>query len=321
MILFGGAAVAWPLTGRAQQPAGVARIGILSDTGASATYAEPPFVQRLRDLGWVEGQNFVIERRYAEKNRYEILPSLAAALVRLQPDVIVAIGTAAARAAKGATQTIPIVFTRSADPVGLGLVPSLARPGGNVTGLSIQGFEINGKRLQLLSMAVPDARRVGALWNPSDPIATRNLREIEGAARSLNLELVPVSATGPVDFEPAFRAMVEQRAGALIWVPSIVFGEHYRELADLAIKAQLPAMVDVRETVEAGGLMSYSSSGPDMYRHAATYVDKILKGAKPADLPVEQPTKFELVINLKTAKALGLTIPHTLLARADEVIE
>ena len=294
MALLGGAAVAWPLAGRAQQPAAVARIGILSDEGASATYAEPPFAQGLRDLGYVEGQNIVIERRYAkEKERYEILPSLAAELVSLRPEVIVAIGTAAARAAKDATPTIPIVFTRSADPVGLGLVPSLARPGGNVTGLSIQGFEINGKRLQLLSMAVPDARRVGALWNPSDPIATRNLREIEGAARSLNLELVPVSATGPVDFEPAFRAMVEQRAGALIWVPSIVFGEHYRELADLAIKAQLPAMVDVRETVEAGGLMSYSSSGPDMYRHAATYVDKILKDARPADLPVEQPTKFD----------------------------
>jgi len=193
MILLGGAAVAWPLAGRTQQPAGVARIGILSDEGASATYAEPPFAQGLRDLGYLEGQNIVIERRYAREKRYEILPSLAAELVRLQPDVIVAIGTAAARAAKGATQTIPIVFARSADPVGLGLVASLARPGGNVTGVSIQVTDIMGKRLQLLSTAVPDAKRVGALWNPSDPAAAAQFRPVEEAARSLNLELVPAA--------------------------------------------------------------------------------------------------------------------------------
>ena len=322
MILLGGAAVAWPLAGRAQQAAKVARIGILSDSAFS--WIEPTnFAQGLGDLGYVEGQNLVIERRYApQTKRYEILPSLAAELVRLRPDVILADGTPAARAAKEATQTIPIVFVRSADPVGFGLVPSLARPGGNITGLSLQSLDFMAKRLELLTITVPEANRIGVLWVPSDPFSTTaQLRGIEEAARSLHVELALHSVNGPVDFEPAFRAMVEQRAGALIWVPSIVFGEHYRELADLAIKAQLPAMVDVRETVEAGGLMSYSSSGPDMYRHAATYVDKILKGAKPADLPVEQPTKFELVINLKTAKALGLTIPHTLLARADEVIE
>jgi putative ABC transport system substrate-binding protein len=321
MILLGGAAVAWSLSAGAQQPAGVVRIGILSDTASPPTPFEPPFVQGLRDLGWVEGQNFVIERRYAETRKYEILPSLAAELVRLQPDVILAIGTTAARAAKDATETIPIVFARSADPVGFGLVASLARPGGNATGVSIQAIEINGKRLQLLSMAVPDARRVGALWNPSDPVATPSLKEIEEAARSLNLELVPVSATRPDDFEPAIRAMVEQRAGALILVPGILFGEHYKELADLAVNVRLPTMLETRASVEMGGLMSYYPSFPDMYRRAAAYVDKILKGAKPADLPVEQPTKFELVINLKTAKALGLTIPYTLLARADEVIE
>jgi putative tryptophan/tyrosine transport system substrate-binding protein len=322
MILLGGAAIVWPLVGRAQQPAGVVRVGILSDTASPPTPFEPPFLQGLRDLGWVEGQNFVIERRYAaETTRYEILPSLAAELVSLKPDLIVAIGSAAAGAAKSATQTIPIVFARSADPVGFGLVSSLARPGENVTGVSIQAVDILGKRLQLLSMAVPDAKRVGVLWNPTDPFATPNLREIEEAARSLNLELVPASATGLDDFEPAIRAMVAQRAGALFLVPGILLSDHYKELADLAVKARLPTMLETRASVEMGGLMSYYPSFPDMYRRAAAYVEKILKGAKPADLPVEQPTKFELVINLKTAKALGMTIPPLLLARADEVIE
>ena len=323
MILLGAAIVAWPLAGGAQQPAGVARIGILSDIPSMAHAApfEPPLTQGLQDLGWVEGRNLVIERRYAEKNRYEILPSLAAELVRLQPDVIVAIGTAAARAAKGATQTIPIVFARAGDPVGWGLVSSLARPLGNLTGVSIQVTDLIPKRVELLSTAVPDAKRLGALWNPADPTAAPNLREVEGAARSLNLELVPARVSGPDDFEPALRTLVEQRAGALIVVPGILFNEYTRELADLTVKFRLPTMFDTRPQVEMGGLMSYDKSSPAMYRRAAAYVDKILKGAKPADLPVEQPTKFELVINLKAAKALGLTIPYTLLVRADEVIE
>jgi putative ABC transport system substrate-binding protein len=275
----------------------------------------------LRDLGYAEGRNFIIERRYAREKRYEILPNLAAELVALQPDVIIAIGTAAARAAKDATQTIPIVFTRSADPVGFGLVASLARPGGNVTGLSIQAVDLMTKRLELLTIAVPQGNRIGVLWIPSDSTATAQLRGIEEAARSLNLELVPVSVSGPDDFEPAIRAMVEQRAGALILVPAILFGEHYRELAELAVKAQLPTMFETRASVVMGGIMSYFPSFPDMYRRAAAYVDKILRGAKPADLPVEQPTKFELVINMKTANAIGLTIPPSILARADEVIE
>jgi len=321
MILLGGAAVAWPLAGRAQQPAGVARIGILSDTASPPTPFEPMIAQGLRDLGWVEGRNLVIERRYAREKRYEILPSLAAELVGLQPDVIVAIGTAAARAAKGATQTIPIVFARSADPAGLGLVASLARPGGNVTGVSIQVTDIMAKRLQLLSIAVPEASRVGALWNPTDPTAAAQFRPVEGAARSLNLELVPAEVRAPDDFEPALRAIVEQRAGALILVPGILFGEHYKELVDLTLKARLPTMFEDKVQVEMGGLMSYATSFDDMYRRAAAYVDKILKGAKPADLPVEQPTKFELAINLKTARELGVTIPPSILARADEVIE
>ena len=189
-----------------------------------------------------------------------------------------------------------------------------------MTGVSIQTTEINGKRLQLLSMAVPDAKRVGALWDPSDPLAP-NFTEIEGAARSLNLELVAAGVSGPDDVEPALQAMVEQRAGALILVPPILNNEHYKELVDFVVKARFPVMFISREDVEMGGLMSYFPSFPEMFRRAAAYVDKILKGAKPADLPVEQPTKFELVINLKTAKALGLTIPYTLLARADEVIE
>ena len=320
MDLLGGAAVAWPLAGRAQQPAKVARIGILSDNASTEDF-EPPLVQGLHDLGYVEGQNIVIERRYAQTKPYEILPSLAAELVRLQPDVILANGTAAARAAKDATQTIPIVFTRSADPVGLGLVPSLAQPGGNVTGLSVQLVESTAKRLELLISVVPDAKHLGVLWYPSDPTATAQLRGIEEAARSLSLDLVPVSVSGPDDLEPAIRAMAEQRAGALILVPTILVGEHLRELADLAIKARLPTNLGSTETVVMGGLMSYWPSFPDMYRRAATYVDKILKGAKPADLPVEQPTKFELTINLKTANAIGLTIPPSILARADKVIE
>jgi putative ABC transport system substrate-binding protein len=311
----------WSLSTGAQQPEKVERIGILSDTAAGATAFEPPFAQGLRDLGYVEGQNLVIERRYAREKRYEILPSLAAELVRLRPDVILTNGTAATRAAKDATQTIPIVFTRSADPVGFGLVASLARPGGNVTGLSIQAIEIMAKRLELLSSAVPDAKRVGALWNPGDPTATPQLREVEGAARSLNIELVPAGVSGPDNFEPVFRAMVEQRVGALIVVPAVFFGEHTRELADLAIKARLPTMFETRATVAMGFLMGYAPSYPDMYRRAAVYVIKILKGAKPADLPIEQPTKFELVINLKTAKALGLTVPPRMLDLADEVIE
>ena len=319
MILLGGAAVAWPLAGRAQQPAGVARIGILSDTASPPTPFEPMIAQGLRDLGWVEGRNLVIERRYAREKRYEILPSLAAELVGLQPDVIVAIGTGAAQAAKNGTETIPIVFARIGDPIGYGLVPSLSRPGGNLTGVSLLTRELEGKRLELLITAVPDAKRVGVLWDASFPAAGPVFKEIEEAARSLNLELVPAEVRGPNDFEPAFRAMVEERASAMS-VPGlgIIFGEHRQRLLDLTAKARLPAMFLRKEFVEAGGLRSYGPSWRDMYRRAAAHVDKILKGANPADIPVEQPMKFELVVNLKTAKALGLTIPYTLLGRADE---
>jgi putative ABC transport system substrate-binding protein len=314
-------AAASPATVRAQQAAKVPRIGILSDERRSRAESFEPFAQGLRELGWVEGQNVAFEHRYAE-GKNEILPSLAAELIGLQPDVILAIGTGAARAAKSATQTIPIVFTRVGDPLGSGLVPELARPGGNLTGLSMQYWELDAKRLEFLVTAVPDAKRVGVLWDPSFPTAGAELREFEAAARSLNVELIPVEVRSLDDLESALRAMVKRGAHAMIYVPGPGFiSENALQTADLLVKAQLPSMFPRKQFVEAGCLMSYGPDQPGMVRRAAVYVDKILKGAKPADIPVEQPTKFELVINLKTAKSLGLTIPPLLLGRADEVIE
>ena len=313
---------AWSLLAHAQQPSKIPLIGILSDESPplAAQFFEPGFAQGLRDLGWVEGQNITLERRYSE-GKNETLPSLAARLAGIQPDVIVAVGTPAVRSAEAATQTIPIVFARISDPVGLGLVPSLARPAGNLTGLTVQTPDIAAKSLELLTRAVPDAKRVGALWDPGSSYAGPLLEEIERAARSLNLELVRAEVRSPGDFEAAFRAMTEQSAGALIVVPGLVLNEHSQRIADLAVKARLATMFSRKQNVEREGLRSYGTDYTDMYRRAAVYVDKILKGAKPADLPVEQPTEFELVINLKTAKALGLTIPYALLGRADEVIE
>jgi putative tryptophan/tyrosine transport system substrate-binding protein len=278
------------------------------------------FAQGLRDLGYTEGHNIVFERRYASEN-YEALPSLAAELVDLRPDVILAIGTPAATTAKAATHTIPIVFARISDPVGAGLASSLAHPGGNLTGVSILTRETAAKRLQLLVRAVPDANRVGVLWHPDFPPAGPQFKEVEEAARSLNLTLVPVGVRGPDDFESALGTMREQGVDALIVVNSPMFSENLHRLPGLLLKARLPSIFPTKKEVAAGGLMSYATDYADMYRRAAAYVDKILKGAKPADLPVEQPTKFELVINLKTAKLLGLSIPPLILARADEVIE
>jgi len=278
------------------------------------------FARGLRDLGWVEGQNITFERRYAEGEN-KILPSLAAGLVALHPGVIVAVGTPAARAGKIATEKIPIVFARIADPIGSGLVPALGRPGGNLTGVTSLSRELAAKRLELLTTAVPGARRIGVLWDPNFPPDRPQLTEIEGAAPILNLELLPAEVRGSEEFQPAIRKMAEQHADAMIVLPGEVFDANAQQIADLTAKARLPTMFQRRELVEAGGLMSYGTNHPDMYRRAATYVDKILRGAKPDDLPVEQPTNFELVINLKTAKALGLTMPYTLLGRADEVIE
>jgi len=268
----------------------------------------------------VEGQNIVIERRYSE-GRNERLPDLAADLVRLKVDVIVAAGTPPPYAAKRATTTIPIVMTNASDPVGSGLVASLARPGGNITGLSLLSPELAGKQLELLKETVPKVSRVAVLWNPANPVHTLILRQAEVAARSLRLQLQILEARGPNEFDSAFSAMTKERAGALLVLADPMFFGHRTRLADLAAKSRLPSVFLLREHADAGGLMAYGPSTRDNFRRAATYVDKILKGAKPGDLPIEQPTKFELVINLKTAKALGLTIPRFVLGRADEVLQ
>jgi putative ABC transport system substrate-binding protein len=279
-----------------------------------------PLAQRLRELGYLEGRTIVFEHRYAE-GKTEALSDLAADLVRLKVDVIVAVGTPAARAAKNATEMIPIVFTRIADPVAMGFVASLARPSGNLTGVSILTIDIAAKWLELLIEARPGVRRVGVFWDPTFPPAALQLREIEQAARVLNVELQPVEVRAAEAFEEAVRAVVGQGTQALIVVPALLFTEQRHRLAELAVQHRLPTVWYRREQVEAGGLMSYGTNFLDMYWRAATYVDKILKGAKPADLPVEQTIRFELIINLKTATALGLEIPPKLLALADEVIE
>jgi putative ABC transport system substrate-binding protein len=311
-----------PLTADAQQAGKVARIGFLG--GRSPSDMSPlldAFRQGLRELGWVEGQNIVIDYRFAE-GRFDRLPDLAAELVRLKVDVIVAQPTPATAAAKNATETIPIVMISVGDPVGLGLIASLARPGGNVTGSSYSvGLEIAGKVLELLKETVPKVRRVAILSNPANPAHPLAIRELDVAARSLGVQLQLLEARGPDEFAGAFAAMAKERVGALLVLADGMFALHRTRLADLAARSRLPAAYGLREMVEAGGLMSYGSSTRDLYRRSATFVDKILKGAKPGDLPVEQPTKFELVINMKTAKALGLTIPPLLLLRADEVIQ
>jgi putative ABC transport system substrate-binding protein len=314
--------LAAPLAAEAQQAGKVYRVGYLT---AGSVTANPrvleAFRQGLRDLGWVEGQNIVIEYRSAE-GRFDRLPDLAAELVRLKVDVIVAAPTPAALAAKNATGTVPIVGVSLTEPVGLGLIGSLARPGGNVTGVSYSvGTDIFGKDLELLKEVVPKVRRVAVLSNPDGPAQPLTISNIKGAARSLGLQLLLLEARAPGDFDGAFAAMARERVGALFVVTDPMFIPHRTRLTDLAAKNRLPSIFTQRADVEAGGLMSYGPNFADMYRRAATYVDKILRGAKPADLPVEQPTKFELVINLKTANALGLTIPRSVLARADEVIQ
>jgi putative ABC transport system substrate-binding protein len=322
IALVGGAI--WCPTGvRAQQQTGkVHRIGFLGVTSPSDRPSLlDAFRQGLRELGWVEGQNIVIDYRFAE-DRLDRLPDLAAELVRLKVDIIISFGTQGVTAAKNATATIPIVMIGVRDPVGIGLIASLARPGGNVTGVSgSAGLEIVTKQLELLKETVPKAHRVAILSNPANAYHQLAIREVSVAAGSLGVQLRLLEARGPNEFDGAFAAMAKERVGALLVVSDVIFNNHRTRLADLAARSRLPAAYGVRESVEAGGLMSYGTSFLDLHRRSAAYVDKILKGAKPADLPVEQPTKFELVINLKTAKALGLTVPPTLLARADEVIE
>ncbi len=317
-----GGLLATPFKANAQSAGKVYRVGYLTAGSVTANpYAFEAFRQGLRELGWVEGQNIVIEYRSAE-GRFDRLPDLAAELIRLRVDVIVGTPTPAAIAAKNASGTVPIVGVSLTVPVELGLITSLARPGGNVTGVSYSvGADIFGKDLELLKQVVPRVRRVAVLSNPTGPAQPLTISNIKEAARSLGLQLQLVEARGPGDFDGAFAAMVRERAGALLVVTDPVYLPHRTRLVNLAVKNRLPSIFTQRADVEAGGLMSYGPNFPDMYRRASTYVDKILKGAKPADLPVEQPTKFELVINLKTAKALGLTMPPSLLQRADEVIQ
>ena len=300
----------------------IPRVGLLSDEALTddAAAGAPAVREGLRAIGYVEGQNIVVESRLAEWNS-DRLPSLAQELVRLKVDIVVAIGGPAARAAKNATQTTPIVFARVGDPVGLGLVSTIGRPGGNITGVSVAITEFGAKRLELLREAVPGLKRVGALLDPTFPPAALELKVLEGAARSLRVEL-DVSAVRDVkEFERALLTMTRKHVGAVEVLPSQLFTGQRNLITDLVAKSRLPAMFQRSEFVAAGGLMSYGPSYTEMYRRVAVYVDRIIKGAKPADLPVEQPTKLELVINQKTAKALGLKISPSLLLRADQIVE
>ena len=306
---------------RAQQPSKIPRIGLLSPFSPAATALwHQAFRQGLRDLGWVEGKNISIEYRYAE-GRSDRLPDLAADLVRLKVDIIVAAVPADALAAQKATKAIPIVMAAGGDPVAVGLVESLARPGGNVTGLSTMTPDLAGKRLELLKEIVPKLSRVAVLWNPEDRSSALIWREIQRPARELGIQLHSLEVRSANDFDKAFEAATRARAGALAIMPDPVFATNLKRIADLAAKSRLPSIFHLSDFADAGGLVAYGPDRSDMFRRAATYVDKILKGAKPGDLPIEQPTKFSLVINAKTAKALGVKIPGVILLRADRVIE
>jgi putative tryptophan/tyrosine transport system substrate-binding protein len=310
-----------PLAAEAQPAGKVYRIGVLALGDSPSSPSWEAFRQALRQLGYVEGSNTAIEWRWAE-GRLERFPAFAAELVALKPDLIVASTYPGTLAAKNATKTIPIIMVAVADPVRIGLIASLVRPGGNITGPTLlAGTEMVGKHLELLKEVVPNLSRVAVLQNPANPMHVVRLREVEVAGRSLGVQIQILKAQGPEEFDSAFAAMTSARAGALYVVGDPMFNHHRTRLAELAAKRRLPAAYELQDHAEAGGLLAYGPNTPDIYRRAATYVDKILKGAKPGDLPVEQPTKFELVINIKTAKALGLTIPPSLLQRADQVIE
>jgi len=305
-----------------QQPAGkVPRLGfLLAGSPSSTADRVEGFRQGLRELGWVEGRNISVEYRWAA-GRMDRLPALAGELVRMKVDVIVAAGALAIRAAKKVTSTIPVVMGNAGDPVGTGLVASLARPGGNVTGVSELSAGVVTKRLELLKEVVPAASRVAVLLNPANPTNSMELKEIQAVSPAFGVILLPLEVKGPDDIERAFATMKKELAGALIILGDQTNSTRRNRIIELAIKDRLPAIFGRGVAVHSGGLMSYGASFGDLYRRAATYVDKILKGAKPADLPVEQPTKFELVINLKTAKALGITVPPEVLQRADRVIK
>ena len=313
--------LAAPLAAKAQPPGKVPRIGVLVVATRSffSTRIES-FRQGLRELGYVEGKNVLIEYRYAE-GKLDLLPALASELVQLKVDVIVTASPPGVQAAKNATSTIPIVFAAIGDPVGGGFVASLARPGGNVTGLSILAPALSGKRLELLKEAFPKVTRVVILWNPTSSGEALSFREMPAVAKALGVQHQSMEVRAANDFEDGFQRAKQEGAQALVTMPSPVINANRQQILEFAAKNRLPAMYAGSEFVEAGGLMSYGPNYTDQFRRAAVFVDKILKGAKPADLPVEQPTKFELIINLKTAKALGLTIPPSLLQRADQVIE
>jgi putative tryptophan/tyrosine transport system substrate-binding protein len=306
---------------QAQQPKKVPRIGFLATVSPSTISDRvEAFRQGLRELGYVEGKNIVIEYRYAE-GKADRQRAIVAELVRLKVDVIVSAGGTVTRSAKEATSTIPIVMANDSDPVGSGVVASLARPGGNITGLSTLAPELSGKQLELLKEIVPKLSRVAVLGTSTRPGNAQSLRETELAAGAFGVQLQYLDVRGPKDIETAFREASKGRADALLMLASPVFVNERTQLADFAVKSRLPAIYDRREFVDDGGLMCYGTNFADLSRRAATYVDKILKGAKPADLPVEQPTKFEFIINLKAAKQIGLTIPPNVLARADKVIK
>jgi putative ABC transport system substrate-binding protein len=324
ITLIGSASAAWPLAVRAQQPASAGRrLGLLLGTSAEAFKSGGmlgALTQGMKEYGWVDGQSITFEYRFVDGNT-DTLPKLAAELVQLRMDVILTDGTSATQAAKNATRTVPIVMAAVNDPVASGFIASFKRPGGNITGLALLTSEIVGRRLQLLTEMVPDLARVAVLSNPLNPSDALLLKQTRAAAQSLGIELQVVEAPTPDKLESAFAAITAARASALIVLQdAMFFGQHPRIIAMAAV-SRLPTLFPEKQVVEAGGLMSYGPSIPSNFRRAALYVDKILRGANPADLPVELPTTFEFVINLKTAKALGLTVPDKLLSTADEIIE
>jgi putative tryptophan/tyrosine transport system substrate-binding protein len=320
ITLLGGAAVAWPLAARAQQADRMRRIGFLGLAPASASASRVEALRSgLRNLGYIEGKNIVFQFRWADGT--DQLAGLAAELVRMNVDVIFAQSSTTVEAARQATKRIPIVFAIHADPVGVGHVASLARPGGNATGLSMFLNDIVAKELEILKEAMPHATRISFLWNPTTPSHARALKEVELASEKLALRVHLAAARTAADLDGAFASMAQERVDCFLSLGSPLFSAQRAVVAELALKHRLPGMFSIKEDVEAGGLMSYSADTLDLFRQSAFYIDRILKGENPADLPVQQPTKFLLVINLKTAKAIGFDVSPTLLARADEVIE
>jgi ABC-type uncharacterized transport system substrate-binding protein len=323
LIALGASSLAAPFSSFAQQQGKVWRVGFLSPRSRPASLDTDifgAFLSGMRELGYVEGRNLAIEWRFGD-NKAEHLPGLAAELAQLKVDVIMTQGVQTVRAAQKATATIPIVIANAPDPVGNGFVKSLAHPGGNVTGISNLNVELSPKRLEMLLGMVPKLSRIAVLINPDNLSHATRLKSIQGAAKTSGVTILPVQARNSQEIDKAFAQMVKEKAAALIVEPDALFNQQFRQIAELTAKHRLPAIGGAREFVEIGGLMGYGSNLVEIFRRAATYVDKILKGAKPGDLPVEQPTKFELVINGKTAKALGLKIPNSLLVTADKVIE